>query len=137
MYTPIEKFRRGIEGVRAILKAHSLRYRIAVYSQGDVADFAEVSAPDVEFFLDMDAIRTMEELIEADILIMARGTFSYYSGLISEGITICDSGVPGPFCDRFSPNPEWIVCRPAGSFDEAAFERQLERLLDARSSRPQ
>jgi hypothetical protein len=131
LFTPLEKFRRGIVEVRTILAARSLPFRIAVYSQGIAEDFAEVSMPGVELFLDTDALVTLEALVDADILIMSRGMFSYYAGLISNGVVISDPGVPGPFCDRFAPHPEWVVCRPDGSFDRAAFDRRLAFLLDS------
>jgi hypothetical protein len=45
---------------------------------------------DAELFLDADAIWTMLEMIEADVLIMAKGSFSYVAALISDGIKLCE-----------------------------------------------
>src|SRR5579872_5027862 len=83
--------------VRTVLAARDLRYKICLFSQGDRADFAELDAPDTEMFLDHDAIWTMREAIEADVLIMARSMFSYVAALLSDGIKICEDGLVPPF----------------------------------------
>jgi hypothetical protein len=42
------------------------------------------SRPFVEFFLDADPIWKIGELVEADVLILAKGSFSLYAALISD-----------------------------------------------------
>ena len=77
--------------VKSVLDGSSASYRIGVYSQGDHHDFEDFSLQlGAELFLDADATWTMRELIEADILIMAKGFFSAYASLISDGIKIAD-----------------------------------------------
>ena len=95
-FTSNERVLGIITAVKSLLETHTLNYGIRVYSQGNRADFAELCLPDVEFFLDVDAIWTMQQLIEADILVMAKGYFSYYAALISDGIKIYDpvTGLP-------------------------------------------
>jgi len=133
-FTSNETVLRTITAVKRILDIHQAKYRISIYSQGNRADFAELSLPDVEFFLDADAIWTMEELIEADILVMAKGCFSYYAALISDGIKIGD---PDRWSisptDSWIPTDGWVPCQVDGSFDSAAFERQLLVLIQAKA----
>jgi hypothetical protein len=131
---------RTITEVKSILDAHKVAYNIRVYSQGEEADFPELSLPEVELFLNVDAIWTMQELIEADVLIMAKGCFSYYAALISDGIRIFepeklagDDLLPG-WKWRSAPLSDcWIPARADGSFHQAAFENQLLLLVQAKA----
>jgi hypothetical protein len=126
-----EAILRSIAGVKSILSTRHVKYRIRVYSQGKSADFAEFHLIGAELFLDADALWTMQELIEADILIMAKGSFSYYAALISDGIkifepkTISEHDLPSCKWRSVPPEQNWIQCLTDGSFDCEAFERQL------------
>ena len=139
-YTTDESILRTITEVKSALDTHKVEHKIRVYSQGDVADFAEFSRLGVELFLDVDAVWTLQELIEADVLIVAKGCYSYYAALISDGIRIFE---PMPLSGsdylpawkwRSVPLTEsWIPCLADGSFDSAAFERQLSLVVEAKS----
>ncbi len=131
-FTSNETILRTITAVKAILDTHKVKHRIRVYSQGQRADFADLSRLGVEFFLDVDAVWTMQELIEADVLILAKGCFSYCAALISDGIKIFEpitlSGndfLPSWKWRSQSMTESWIPSRADGSFDSTAFERQL------------
>lgn len=103
----------------------------------DLFDFARIGA---ELFLDADALWTMQELIEADILIMAKGCFSYYAALISDGITIFEPRVfagddlPSWKWRSVPATDRWIPCLTGGSFDREAFERQLQSIIKGKSA---
>ena len=103
----------------------------------DLFDFARIGA---ELFLDADALGTMQELIEADILIMAKGCFSYYAALISDGITIFEPRVfagddlPSWKWRSVPATDRWIPCLTDGSFDREAFERQLQSIIKGKSA---
>jgi hypothetical protein len=131
---------RTVTAVKAFLDTYKVKYRIRVCSQGQTADFADFSRLGVELFLDVDAVWTMQELIEADILIMAKGCFSYYAGLMSDGIkifepvTLSGNDVLPSWKWRSRPlTASWIPCRADGSFDCAAFERQLLVVVQAKA----
>jgi hypothetical protein len=130
---------RTITSVKSMLDTHKVRYRICVYSQGNQADFAELALPGVEFFLDADAVWTMQEMIEADVLIMAKGCFSYCAGLISDGIKIYEAmstsadDLPGYRWLHLYPSDSWLMSQADGSFDSAAFERQLSALTQSKA----
>jgi len=133
-FTSNETVLRTVTVVKRVLDLHQAKYSIRIYSQGNRADFAELSLPDLEFFLDADAIWTMEELIEADILVMAKGCFSYCAALISDGIKIGD---PDQWSisagSNWVPTEGWISCSADGSFDSADLERQLALLTHAKA----
>jgi hypothetical protein len=140
-FTSSETILRTITKVKSILDTHKVNYRIRIFSQGNSADFAELSLPGVELFLDVDAVWTMQELIEADILIMAKGCFSYCAALISDGIKIFEpialSGndfLPSWKWRSLSPAESWVPRRADGSFDSAAFERQLLLFIRAKAT---
>jgi hypothetical protein len=141
-FTSNETILQTIVQVKSILDAREAKCKIRIYSQGDDdADFAQLSLPGVESFLNVDAVWTMQELIEADILIMAKGCFSYYAALISDGIKIFgpeevlgNDLLPSWKWRSVPPAESWIPCRADGSFGSAAFERQLSILIQAKAT---
>jgi hypothetical protein len=131
-FTSTETIVRTLTAVQSMLDTHKVKYRIRVYSQGQRADFADFSLLGVELFLDVDTVWTMQELIEADVLIMAKGCFSYCAALMSDGIKFFEpvalSGndyLPSWKWRSLSMTENWIPRRADGSFDGAAFEHQL------------
>jgi hypothetical protein len=138
-FTGNEQILRTVSSLRSILETHKVKHKICIYSQGNRADFADLVLPGVEFFLDVDAIWTLQELIEADVLIMAQGCFSYCAGLISDGIKIFDlretsvNDLPGWRWPSVSPMDSWIPCKADGTFDPEAFERQLLIIIRAKA----
>jgi hypothetical protein len=116
-----------VSKIKHILDVRSLKYRICIFSQGDRSEFVELQSLGVELFLDIDAISTMREPVEADVLVMANSALSWLAALIADGIKISDPNIFGSLKD-------WIVRRPDGDFDGPAFEHQLQLLIDARQS---
>jgi hypothetical protein len=155
MYTSTEEVLRVASEVKSILDANAVLHTMSIYSQGTQDDFEQLFPLGARFFLNADAVWTMQELIEADILIMARGNYSYYAGVISDGIKIYEPFIPGggsgnrrlpnaglpalPLawsCSIFSELDDWLPYQTNGSFDHVAFERQLSLLLLARKKTP-
>jgi hypothetical protein len=130
MWTGTSVIAETVAKVRAVLDAHCIKYKICVFSQRDKdnTDLAELDASDTEFFLDADPIWSMREIIEADILIMAKSSFSYVSGLLSDGIKIYEPWLGYP------PLSSWVIRDPNGEFDCTAFERQLLRHIEPRKA---
>lgn len=140
-FTSNETILRTVTAVRAILDARKVNFRIRLYSQGKSADFEDLSQAAVELFLDADALWTMQELIEADILIMAKGCFSFCAALISDGIKIFepealsgDDFLPSWKWRSLSPTESWVPSRADGSFDHTLFERQLLLVIQAKAN---
>jgi len=125
-FTATETVVDTANAVKSILNRRNLEFRIGVYSNGEPIDFEEFARLDAELFIKADAVWTLEQLIEADVLIMARGTYSFYAGLMSDGIRL------------YEPNvlqvEDWIVLGPDGSFDTGKFEWQLAQLLQAKAA---
>jgi hypothetical protein len=149
MYTSTERVTQIVSAVKSMLNSKAIPHCICVYSQGPLEEFEDLRPLGAEFFLDADPIWTIQELVEADILIVAKSYFSYYAGMISDGIKIYEphfwpgqaSGIPQlPGGGLHGPQPtwrhlvfseldDWLPCQAGGSFDRTAFERQLAWLL--------
>jgi hypothetical protein len=153
MYTSTDRVLRITSEVKSILDSRGSPFSMRVYSQGNIEDFSELSPLGAEFFLDADAVWTMQELIEADVLIVAKGNFSYYAGVISDGIKIYEPHILGPADEIrqlpnvgtpavplawswsiFSELNDWLPCQQDGSFDRTSFERQLDLLLQEKEA---
>lgn len=142
MYTSTEKVLTIASAVKTMLELRGVANTIRVYGQGKIEDLAELSPLDAEYFFDADPIWTMQEMVEADILLVARSCFSYYAGFISCGIKIFEPDdyssadcllTPPPYWWAFiSELDDWLACREDGSVDRAAFDRQLDLLLEAK-----
>jgi hypothetical protein len=153
LLTSTNSILRTITLLKAVLDAHSIPHRFSVYSEGNGADLAEICIPGVEFskyrvgrysdggsddftdlslphvesFLDIDAICAIRELIEADVLILSKSSFSYCAAIISDGIKIFEQ------VQEQKPMDGWLQCSKDGSFDCEAFERQLSLLIQAKA----
>lgn len=129
MYTSAEKLLQMATAVKAVLDAQGIPLNLRVYGQGSVADFEQLTPLGAEFHLEADPMWTMRELIEADILLVAKSAFSYYAGIISDGIKIYEEPCKWP---SFAVLDDWIPCKADGSLDARAFEHRLSLLLQAK-----
>ncbi len=137
MYTSTDKILRITSEVKSILDSRGGPFSMRIYCQGDIADFSELSPLGAEFFLDADAIWTMQELIEADVLIVAKGNFSYYAGVISDGIKIYEPHILGPADEiRQLPNVGTPAVPLAWSWSIFSELRRLASLSDGWLVRP-
>jgi hypothetical protein len=119
VFTSTAAIERTIVAVKSVLDTLGITHRIYLYSQGLESDFAELKAFGVQMFLNVDAIWTIQEMIEADLLIMAKGSFSYAAALISDGIKICEPH------EYYTPLEPWIIRQKEGGFDTSELHRQL------------
>ncbi len=87
--------------------------RIEVFSQGDPSMFDDLRALGAELRLDEPAVTTHRAMVEADILVMSKGAFSYTAGVLNDGITLYDP-------QKYRALHDWIVRAPDGSFDAGA-----------------
>lgn len=140
---------RTISQVKKVLDSREIQHSIGIYSEGGSADFEELCFPEIqiskyrvgrhargrtddvsdisfssgESVFDIDAIQAMQEMIEADVLIVAASSFSYCAALISDGIKIIALGGDRPRIGT------WLVRSEDGSLDTAEFERQLAQII--------
>lgn len=141
MYTGAEKILQIACAVKSVLDSHAVPFQLRVYGQGTADEFAALSRIGAELFLNADPIWTMQEIVEADILVVAKSHFSYCAGILSHGLKIFEPcGVPNLHHSLdpvwqwtlFTELDGWLSCREDGSIDRAAFDRGLAKLLEAR-----
>ncbi len=121
-YTPNNAILAALTRVQDLLTERGLNYETNVFSQGEVADFAGFLDLGCTLNLNTDAIWTMRQLINADILLMSKSSFCYTAALINSGIKIYEPWVNGPLSD-------WVVRKSNGEFDVAKFGCQINALL--------
>lgn len=119
-----------IATVKSILDSHDVKHRVCIFSQKPFSDFAELNVPDAEMFLDVDPTWSMQETIEADVLIMSKSCLSVVAAIIGDGIKLSQPSYP--FFEH--PLDEWLICAPNGEFDRLSFERQLKVHIASRQA---
>lgn len=115
--TDMEQLATALRQVRSVLDGRGMSYVLHVFSQGAPEDFNGLDVPRECLFLDIDPIATMAELIEADLLVLTKGTFSRVSGLLCDGIVVADA--------QALPLAHWETYDAAGEIDAAALGRRL------------
>jgi len=84
--------------------------------------FADMSALGATLRLNEPAVETHRTMVEADILVMSKGAFSYTAGLLNDGIVLYDP-------QKYRALQDWSVRAPDGSFDEAEVSARLARIF--------
>jgi hypothetical protein len=108
---------RTLEAVETVLRAAGRAWEVRLHSQGAPEEFTAFARPGVTLFLDTDPMKSLADLIDADVAILSRGSFSYAAGVLSEGIVIADPYYP--------PQDGWLVYDQSGDFDAAALAERL------------
>jgi len=128
MWTSIASIKTTMQRVQLVLQGFKLKYRFCVFSEGGNEEFSDLALPNTEFYLDADAIWTMQQLVEADILIMAKSSFSYVAAIICDGIALYDPW----YLPRLR---NWLSIDHNGEFDRHEFEAQLTRFAQTEYDR--
>lgn len=121
-FTPNASFLAALKRILAIVSAKVPDVRVSVFSQGHPEIFADFSRLGCELRLDEPALATHAELVDADVLVMSKSSFSYTAALLGEGIAVYDP-------HKYRPLSDWIARTPDGDFDERAFRDRLGALL--------
>ncbi|KAB2937037.1 hypothetical protein [Hyphomicrobium sp.] len=121
-FTPNAIFVNTLTRLKRLLADKASALRIEVFSQGDATMFADLAALGADLWLEAPALDTHRALVEADILVMSKGVFSYTAGVLNEGITLYDP-------QKYRPLKGWIARAPDGAFDEALVASRLPTVL--------
>jgi len=122
-FTPNEKILTTIRCLKEIEQLLGVTFSIEIFSQGEASEFAEFSELGCRLHLDADAVWTMRKLIEADLLVMSKSSFSYVAALINRGVKIYEPTFNPPLS-------AWVVKRGDGSFDKEIVKVRLAASLD-------
>jgi hypothetical protein len=120
-YTPDRIVLAKIGAIRAVLGHLGHPFELAVHSQGHSDDFAAYAALGCALHLDRDALWTMRELAEADVLMMSKSSFSFVAALIGHGVKLYEP------C-RNTPVPGWIRCDRSGLFEPEQLRARIRQL---------
>lgn len=125
--TDMECLVRVVAQVRATLGKLQTPHTLRVFSQGDPADFRALELPESALFLDANPIWSMREMIDADLLVTTRGSFSYVTGLLCDGIVLADGSFPSL--------RDWLTYDAGGGFDTAALASEVSAKMRSASGR--
>ena len=91
-----------------------------IYSQGDDADFSEIAKDGILFHLNECPFTTFHHMVSADVLVMAKSSFSYSAALFSKGVIIYL-----PFWHK--PLKNWVVVNKNGTFNEKKLKNLVQQ----------
>ena len=87
---------------------------IYLFSQGEISDFQEFKKfENLHFCLDMNAQDSFLHMVNADLLISSKSSFSYKPALLSKGIKVC----PKNFWHGYPDFQDWIMVDEKGNFE--------------------
>jgi hypothetical protein len=109
---------KSISITQAVLKELGLHSRVRLFSLGDEKDFSSLERLGVELCLNTPTVPTFRELVEADVLVMAKSSFSYAAAILNDGVKLYDE------CAR-APMSEWIAMESDGGFDRETLRTRL------------
>ncbi len=90
------------------------KIEIYLFSQGDIEEFSEFEKfKNMHYCMDMGPIDSVLHMINADLLISSKSSFSYNPALISKGIQI----VPKTFWHSYPGTSQYILADNDGNFD--------------------
>ena len=111
-----------IKKISTVLNDYGHKPIFHIYSQGDDADFSEIAQDSIFFHLNECQFTTFHHMVSADVLVMARSSFSYSAALFSKGIIFYL-----PFWHR--PLQNWIVVNKNGGFNKKKIENMLGNII--------
>jgi hypothetical protein len=99
--TPNKYYLNIMNSIRDKYKDKNILFHI--YSQGEIKNFIDLSAPDVYYHLNENIFDTFIGMVAANVLVISPSSFSYVAALISDGEI---------YYKKFWHNPRknWIVC---------------------------
>ncbi len=119
----LEKLVRSIQG---LLEQAALQYQIHIISEGAKSDFGPLSELPAQWHLNSCAMEAFDRLVHADILVMAKSSFSYAAALLSRGIIVYE-----PFWHK--PMPHWHEIAPSGSLTPDAMMQIRDAACEIRT----
>jgi hypothetical protein len=118
---------RVVAQVRTTLRELRVEHTLRVFSQGVRSDFSALEISESQLFLDADPLWSMREMVEADLLVTTRGTFSHVTGLLCDGIVMADG--------MFASQSGWLTYDAAGAFDAGALASEVSAKMRSASGR--
>jgi len=108
--------------VLAALKENK-KVQVFLFSQAKIDGFSEFEKfRNVRYCLDMGPVESFLHLVNADLLISSKSSFSYKPALISKGVHIC----PATFWHDYPSDENYILADDSGNFNGELLLNQLQ-----------
>lgn len=114
-----------IEQVQATIHGLGLRSQVKVFSQGSPHGLEELEDLGCEIHLNTSAISAFRDLVDADVLLMGRSSFSFTAALISKGLKIYSQFARAPV-------PGWLTPEADGRIGDLTLRRKIAECATAR-----
>lgn len=118
-YTANDEIIKRLKFITGILAKMGINYSISIFSEGEEHDFEVFKCFQPAFFLNKDEFKTFHSLVTANVLIMAKSSFSYIAAILNEGIIMYD-----PFWHK--PMKGWINFSETNTRTENLFLKHLK-----------
>lgn len=109
-----------IKELSSVLSSSGRELVFHIYSQGCSKEFLEIEHSAIIFHLNESPFTTFHHMVSADVLVMAKSSFSYSAALFSKGVIIYL-----PFWHK--PMKNWIIINKNGCFDKERFKDVLRQ----------
>ncbi|NJN11917.1 MAG: hypothetical protein HC836_29305 [Richelia sp. RM2_1_2] len=125
-YTSNDVINYILQNIISSISNLNLKCSINIYSQGQPEEFKKIIDKyqnyNINMHLNECVFQTFHGLVNADILLMSKSTFSYTAALLSRGIKIYE-----PFYHR--PLDNWLVCDRNHNFNRVKFQKALQAVI--------
>lgn len=108
-YTDNQFLITKLRKIKSVLDSKKIKHKIYIFSEGYLSDFKDFDFFNPIFKLNEDEFETFNSLVKADLLIMAKSSFSYMAALLNDGIVFYES-----FWHK--PLKEWIDIKEENNF---------------------
>ncbi|MEQ1898885.1 MAG: hypothetical protein ABL971_16045 [Vicinamibacterales bacterium] len=125
-YTANEHLTSVLRHVLSACTVLGLSPSVHLYSDGHADEFDDLRDQGWAFHLRECPFSTFNNLVEADVLIMSKSTFSYVAALLSRGVPIYESFRRSSFNHR--PLGHWLRADDHGRAKRGALVRALDRV---------
>ena len=100
-FTDNERILSTLQTITYHLNQKEIAYKLSIYSQGKKEDFGNLSSL-ATLYLNGNVFEDFHHLVKADVLFMAKSSFSYSAALLSDGLIVYE-----PFWHP--PLNEWLL----------------------------
>ena len=120
-FTPNSAIIDTISKIRKFANSQNLNYEINLYTNGSDDDMMDIKSIGINIYNKLPALETLCMLINSDILVTTKSTFSYMAGMISNGLVFYENYThPAP--------KKWIKLDSDGSFDAGAASKYILKI---------
>jgi len=119
-YSSNISIKKSLVKILEFYNRHQITCKLCIYSEGEEKDFVEFKEFDPVYCLNENEFTTFDNLVNADILVTAKSSFSYVAGLLNKVIVFYE-----PFWHK--PLPSWINITASEEQIAAILTKQMNK----------